>query len=46
MADTGATLPGTGANDATVGTKAWTNPTNIQADDANAAFADVGLTQA
>lgn len=31
--DTGNTLVGTGANDSAVGTVAWTNPTNITADD-------------
>ena len=33
---------GTGANDATVGTEAWSNPTNIQADDGT--YATVPLT--
>jgi hypothetical protein len=37
---------GTGADDATVGTQAWTNPGNITADDASAAVAAVlGATQ-
>ena len=33
MADTGATSPGTMADDATVGTKAWSNPDNAKAND-------------
>lgn len=33
LSTTGATLTGTGANNAGVGTVAWTNPTNAQADD-------------
>lgn len=35
MATAGPTITGTGADDATVGTVAWTNPTNIQANDGN-----------
>lgn len=40
------TLPGTGANLASVGTNAWTNPGNITADDATyATCATAGVTQ-
>ena len=39
MATSGPNLPGTGADDAAVGTVAWSSPTNIQADDATYAAA-------
>ena len=41
MATTGATLAGTGANDAGAGSVAWTNPGNITADDSS--YATVGV---
>jgi len=39
MADTGATSPGTAADDDTIGTKAWTDVDNIKLDDGNYARA-------
>lgn len=41
MANTGWTICGTGADDATVGTEAWVNPGNITADDASYADGDL-----
>lgn len=35
MASTGFTICGTGANDAGIGTQAWSNPGNVTADDAS-----------
>lgn len=42
MATSGPNIAGTGADDATVGTQAWVNPTRINADDGSFATCSIG----